>query len=76
MVDWIGEERRLNNRAEAESGFRCYLNGKRFQANVANISSGGAFLALDRVVRRGAPVVMELMRPGQSGRFYLCNIHH
>jgi hypothetical protein len=68
MLDWIGDDRRRSNRAAAESKFRCYLSGKRLQANALNISSTGAFLALDRVVRPGTPVVMELMRPGQSGR--------
>jgi hypothetical protein len=78
MLDWIGDDRRRNNRAGAEVRFRCYLSGKRFQANVANMSSSGAFLALDRVVRPGAPIVMELMRPGQSVRSpaLVCEVVH
>ncbi len=68
MREWIGDERRKDDRAASESRFRCYHSGKRFQATVVNICSGGAFLAFDRIVRTGAPIVMELLRPGQSER--------
>ena len=68
MRSWIGDERRKFERADSESRFRCYQSGKRFQATLMNISAGGAFVALDKGVRTGSSIVMELLRPGQSDR--------
>lgn len=68
MLEWIGDERRTHERVSSEVKFRCYLSGKRFQADVQTISAKGAFVALDRVVRPGASIVMELLRPGKMER--------
>jgi hypothetical protein len=68
MLDWIGGERRREVRVDTEDKFRCFMSGRRFQTSATNISAGGAFVRLDRVVRPQTTLVMELVQEGRTLR--------
>jgi len=68
MSNWIGDDRRKRDRSECSDKFRCYMTGKRFIVPARDLGPGGAFLLLDRVVRPGGIVVMEIVRPGYVGK--------
>jgi len=48
--------------------FNCFAAGRRFTVSVADISEGGAFLLVDRVLKPGTVVVLEQAKPNFSGQ--------
>jgi len=65
---WFGHERRRHDRVESNQSFNCFTAGRRFTAPVADISLGGAFLLVDRVLKPGAVLIMEQAKPDFTGR--------
>ncbi len=67
-MDWLGGDRRKVERSQEELKFRCFMGGRRFNTVARGSSAQGAFVELDRVVRPGTVLILELLRPGYSQR--------
>jgi hypothetical protein len=68
MGSWIGHERRKHERLASSQSFNCFAGGRRFTTSVRDVSLGGAFLLVDRVLKPGTIIVLEQAKPDFTGR--------
>jgi hypothetical protein len=59
-MSYLGGTRRKHERRTIDERFKCFSAGRRFLGKVTNISAGGCFLELDRVMHPGTVVIVEL----------------
>lgn len=66
MAKPLGGDKRSTPRDDTSAKFKCFAAGRRFVSDAVNLSSGGAFVQTDRVVRPGTVIILEEAKQGYA----------